>query len=133
MAGSYLEEKRRRVRRLKTTAVLTALALAAVWMRGRSAALTGAMLISDLCFAEGMAFLIWGTVCLLGNVHMFTSFTYGVKYMKRLFRGERADARTAKDDYLTYRSSRRHHDDVPFLLGVGAVCMMLSVASALLA
>lgn len=133
MAGSYLEEKRRRIRWLKTTAVLTALALAAVWLRGRSTELTGAMLISDLCFAEGMTFLIWGTIGLLGNMHMFTSFTYGVKYMKRLFCGERADARAAKDDYLAYRSSRRHHDDVAFLLGVGAVFMMISVAAALLA
>ena len=133
MAGSYLDEKRRRARRLKTTAILTASALAFVWIRGQGDALTGAVLISDLCFAEGMAFLIWGTIGLLGNVHMFTSFTYGMKYMKRLFRGNRTDARAAKDDYLTYRSSRRHHDDVLFLLGMGAVFMMLSVAAALLA
>lgn len=130
MAGSYLEAKKRRVQRFKTAAILTAVALACVWIRGHGAALAGAMLISDVCFALGMAFLIWGVICLLGNVHMFTSFTYGMKYMKRLFRGERMKAREAKEDYLTYRSSRRHHDDVPFLLGVGAVCMMLSVAAA---
>ena len=130
MAGSYLEAKRRRTQRLKTAGVLTAAALACVGIRGRGAALTGAMLISDVCFALGMAFLIWGMICLLGNVHMFTSFTYGVKYVKRLFRGERMNAREAKDDYLTYRSSRRHHDDVPFLFCVGAVCMMLSIVAA---
>ena len=132
MAGSYLEAKRRRVHRIKTAAALTAAALVCVWIRGQGVALTGAMLISDVCFALGMAFLIWGMIGLLGNLHMFTSSTYGVKAMKRLFRGDRMNAREAKDDYLTYRSSRRHHDDVPFLLGVGAVCMMLSVAAALM-
>lgn len=132
MAGSTLETKRRRTQRLKTAAVLTAAALAFVWIRGKSAAVTGAVLISDVCFALGMAYLIWGMIGLLGNLHMFTSFTYGVKSVKRLFRGERMNPGEAKEDYLTYRSSRRHHDDVPFLLGVGAVLMMLSVAAALL-
>ena len=133
MAGSYLETKRRRMQRLKTAAVLTAAALAFVLIRGQGTALTGAVLISDVCFALGMAYLIWGMIGLLGNLHMFTSFTYGVKSAKRLFRGERVNAREAKEDYLAYRNSRRHHDDVPFLLGVGAVLMMLSVAAAFLA
>ena len=133
MALSSLEAKRRRVQRLGTAAALTAAALACVWIRGQAVALTGAMLISDVCFALGMAYHICGMIGLLGNVHMFTSFTYGVKYMKRLFRGERMTAREAKEDYLTYRSTRRHHDDVPLLLGVGVVCMMLSVAAALMA
>lgn len=132
MAGSYLEAKRRRMQRLKTAATLTVVALVCVWIRGQGVVVTGAMLVSDVCFALGMAFLIWGMIGLLGNVHMFTSFTYGMKSMKRLFRGERMKALEAKEDYLTYRSSRRRHDDVPFLLGVGAVCLLLSVAAAFL-
>ena len=129
---SYLEARRRRARRLKTAAILTAAALCCVGIRARHAALRGAMLLSDVCFALGMAYLIWGTIGLLGNVHMFTSFTYGMKSVKRLFRGERMRAGEAKADYLAYRSSRRQHEDVPFLLGVGAVCMLLSVAVALM-
>ena len=55
MTGSVLETKRRRMHRLKTAAALTAAALAFVWIRGQRVALTGVMLISDVCFALGLA------------------------------------------------------------------------------
>ena len=91
---------------------------------------TGAALASDVLFAQGSAFLAWGIVRTLVNLRMFTSFSWGVKSLKKLYRGRQETSAEMKDGYLKYRSSRPTHADAPLLLICAAVLLLASAAVA---
>ena len=63
----------------------------------------------------------------LANMHMFTSLTYGVKRLKMIFRNTHESADSLKDDYIEYRNSRKHHDDVSLYMLCAATLIVISV------
>lgn len=116
-----------------TAAVLLALgaALSRVPRPGMSTG--GAALASDVLFGQATAFLVWGLIRLLVNMKMFTSFAWGVKSLRKLFRNKAENSAEMKDGYLEYRNSRPHHGDVPALMIAAAALMAASVLVAVLA
>lgn len=94
---------------------------------------TGWVLASNVFFCTSCVFIFWGMIHLLGNMHMFTSFTWGFKSFHKLLQNKQDRAEKSKEDYLAYRSSRPHHNDVPFVLIAGAIQLGLSLACSLLA
>ncbi len=82
---------------------------------------------ADLVFAQASVFLIWGLIRLLGNMRAFTSFTWGLKSLRRLIANRSMKSSHAKDEYLKYRNERPVHDDVPMLMICGGILMVLSL------
>jgi len=91
-------------------------------------AINSAHLPSDILFGMASAVLFWAMVCSLGNLHMFTSFTYGFKQLHALLRGNQKNSAEMKEDYLAYRESRPVHDNTGLVFAAGAVLLALSLA-----
>ena len=79
-----------------------------------------------------MALLFVGIAHQLTNMHMFTSLSYGVKLLKMIFRNEHKSADDLKDDYIEYRDSRKHHDDVSLYMLCAAILIAISALLSLL-
>lgn len=114
------------------SAVLLAVGLGLALAARRNYPSSGWHLAADILFAQATVFLVWGLIHLLGNMHMFTSFTWGFKSFHKLIQGKQDNAKKMKDDYLAYRSSRNHHRDVPYALIGSAVLLALSILCSLM-
>lgn len=98
--------------------------------RGREQ--TAFVWIINAIFSAGMALLLVGIAHQLTNMHMFTSLSYGVKLLKMIFRNEHKSADDLKDDYIEYRDSRKHHDDVSLYMLCAAILIAISALLSLL-
>lgn len=98
--------------------------------RGREQ--TAFVWIINAIFSAGMALLLVGIAHQLTNMHMFTSLSYGVKLLKMIFRNEHKSADDLKDDYIEYRDSRKHHDDVSLYMLCAAILIAISALFSLL-
>ena len=98
--------------------------------RGREQ--TAFVWIINAIFSAGMALLLVGIAHQLTNMHMFTSLSYGVKLLKMIFRNEHNSADDLKDDYIEYRDSRKHHDDVSLYMLCAAILIAISALLSLL-
>ena len=98
--------------------------------RGREQ--TAFVWIINAIFSAGMALLLVGIAHQLTNMHMFTSLSYGVKLLKMIFRNEHKSADDLKDDYIEYRDSRKHHDDVSSYMLCAAILIAISALLSLL-
>ena len=98
--------------------------------RGREQ--TAFVWIINAIFSAGMALLLVGIAHQLTNMHMFTRLSYGVKLLKMIFRNEHKSADDLKDDYIEYRDSRKHHDDVSLYMLCAAILIAISALLSLL-
>lgn len=99
---------------------------------GRGREQTAFVWIINAIFSAGMALLFVGIAHQLTNMHMFTSLSYGVKLLKMIFRNEHKSADDLKDDYIEYRDSRKHHDDVSLYMLCAAILIAISALLSLL-
>ena len=99
---------------------------------GRGREQTALVWIINAIFSAGMALLLVGIAHQLTNMHMFTSLSYGVKLLKMIFRNEHKSADDLKDDYIEYRDSRKHHDDVSLYMLCAAILIAISALLSLL-
>ena len=99
---------------------------------GRGREQTAFVWIINAIFSAGMALLLVGIAHQLTNMHMFTSLSYGVKLLKMIFRNEHKSADDLKDDYIEYRDSRKHHDDVTLYMLCAAILIAISALLSLL-
>ena len=106
------------------------IAVSYVICRGREQ--TAFVWIINAIFSAGMALLLVGIAHQLTNMHMFTSLSYGVKLLKMIFRNEHKSADDLKDDYIEYRDSRKHHDDVSLYMLCAAILIAISALLSLL-
>ena len=93
-------------------AFVCVLGIAVSYVIGRGREQTAFVWIINAIFSAGMALLFVGIAHQLTNMHMFTSLSYGVKLLKMIFRNEHKSADDLKDDYIEYRDSRKHHDEI---------------------
>ena len=116
-----------------TAVILLILGAGLVLFARRGQELSAMVWAGDILFGQASVLLVWGFCLQLGNAHMFTSFTYSFHQIHRLFRNKQQKSAEMKEDYLAYRNSRRHHDDVPVFLIAGCVLLAASVLLSLLA
>lgn len=102
------------------------------YLIGRGGEQTAFVWIINAIFSAGMALLFVGIAHQLTNMHMFTSLSYGVKLLKMIFRNEHKSADDLKDDYIEYRDSRKHHDDVSLYMLCAAILIAISALLSLL-
>ncbi len=88
---------------------------------------------ADLVFAQASVFLVWGIIHQLGNMRAFTSFTWGLKSLRRLIANRPIKSSHAKDEYLKYRNERPTHNDVGLLMICCGVLMVLAIILSMLA
>ena len=113
-------------------AFVCVLAIAVSYVIGRGREQTAFVWIINAIFSAGMALLLVGIAHQLTNMHMFTSLSYGVKLLKMIFRNEHKSADDLKDDYIEYRDSRKHHDDVSLYMLCAAILIAISALLSLL-
>lgn len=99
---------------------------------GRGRELTAFVWIINAVFSAGLALLFVGIAHQLTNMHMFTSLSYGVKLLKMIFRNEHKSAEVLKNDYIEYRDSRKHHDDVSLYIICAVILIAISALLSLL-
>lgn len=102
------------------------------YLIGRGGEQTAFVWIINAIFSAGMVLLFVGIAHQLTNMHMFTSLSYGVKLLKMIFRNEHKSADDLKDDYIEYRDSRKHHDDVSLYMLCAAILIAISALLSLL-
>ncbi|MBQ9306506.1 MAG: DUF3899 domain-containing protein [Clostridia bacterium] len=86
--------------------------------------------LSDLFFTECMVFLAIGVIRLLGNMHAFTSASYGFRFVHKIFRNEQknfGDAQKAKDEYLKYREEKPQHPEAKDYMILSLIFLVLSL------
>ena len=108
-------------------AFVCVLGIVVSYVIGRGREQTAFVWIINAIFSAGMALLLVGIAHQLTNMHMFTSLSYGVKLLKMIFRNEHKSADDLKDDYIEYRDSRKHHDDVSLYMLCAATLIVISV------
>lgn len=113
-------------------AFVCVLGIAVSYVIGRGREQTAFVWIINAIFSAGMALLLVGIAHQLTNMHMFTSLSYGVKLLKMIFRNEHKSADDLKDDYIEYRDSRKHHDDVSLYMLCAAILIAISALLSLL-
>lgn len=109
-------------------AFVCVLGIVVSYVIGRGREQTAFVWIINAIFSAGMALLFVGIAHQLTNMHMFTSLSYGVKLLKMIFRNEHKSADDLKDDYIEYRDSRKHHDDVSLYM----LCVAILIATSAL-
>ena len=114
-------------------AVLSAIGLVAGLYVHRSDGARWIVVLADVLFTMGSVILMWGLVRQLGNLHMFTSTTYGFHRFHDLFRGKQMKGNEMKEDYLSYRESRPNHPEAKPLILIGAVVLAVSVVVSVIA
>ena len=115
-----------------TMAFVCVLGIMVSYVIGRGREQTAFVWIINAIFSAGMALLLVGIAHQLTNMHMFTSLSYGVKLLKMIFRNEHKSADDLKDDYIEYRDSRKHHDDVSLYMLCAAILIAISALLSLL-
>ncbi len=113
-------------------AFVCVLGIVVSYVIGRGREQTAFVWIINAIFSAGMALLFIGIGHQLTNMHMFTSLSYGVKLLKMIFRNEHKSADDLKDDYIEYRDSRKHHDDVSLYMLCAAILIAISALLSLL-
>lgn len=113
-------------------AFVCVLGIGVSYVIGRGRELTAFVWIINAVFSAGLALLLVGIAHQLTNMHMFTSLSYGVKLLKMIFRNEHKSADNLKDDYIEYRNSRKHHDDVSLYTLCAAILIAISALLSLL-
>lgn len=113
-------------------AFVCVLGIAVSYVIGRGREQTAFVWIINAIFSAGMALLLVGIGHQLTNMHMFTSLSYGVKLLKMIIRNEHKSADDLKDDYIEYRDSRKHHDDVSLYMLCAAILIAISALLSLL-
>lgn len=113
-------------------AFVCVLGIAVSYVIGRGREQTAFVWIINAIFSAGMALLFVGIAHQLTNMHMFTSLSYGVKLLKMIFRNEHKSADDLKNDYIEYRDSRKHHDDVSLYMLCAAILIAISALLSLL-
>ena len=113
-------------------AFVCVLGIVVSYVIGREREQTAFVWIINAVFSAGMALLLVGIAHQLTNMHMFTSLSYGVKLLKMIFRNEHKSADDLKDDYIEYRDSRKHHDDVSLYMLCAAILIAISALLSLL-
>lgn len=113
-------------------AFVCVLGIAVSYVIGRGREQTAFVWIINAIFSAGMALLFVGIAHQLTNMHMFTSLSYGVKLLKMIFRNEHKSADDLKDDYIEYRDSCKHHDDVSLYMLCAAILIAISALLSLL-
>lgn len=113
-------------------AFVCVLGIVVSYVIGRGKEQTAFVWIINAIFSAGMALLLVGIAHQLTNMHMFTSLSYGVKLLKMIFRNEHKSADDLKDDYIEYRDSRKHHDDVSLYMLCAAILIAISALLSLL-
>ena len=113
-------------------AFVCVLGIVVSYVIGRGREQTAFVWIINAIFSAGMALLLVGIGHQLTNIHMFTSLSYGVKLLKMIFRNEHKSADDLKDDYIEYRDSRKHHDDVSLYMLCAAILIAISALLSLL-
>ena len=88
--------------------------------------------LSDLLFSMSSGALIVGLCQLVSNSGILASFPWGVKMLKRLFRGEARSGREETEDYRSYRASVGGHTEWLPLILISVILFVLSLAAALL-
>lgn len=113
-------------------AFVCVLGIVVSYVIGRGREQTAFVWIINAIFSAGMALLFVGIGHQLTNMHMFTSLSYGVKLLKMIFRNEHKSADDLKNDYIEYRDSRKHHDDVSLYMLCAAILIAISALLSLL-
>ena len=113
-------------------AFVCVLGIVVSYVIGRGREQTAFVWIINAIFSAGMALLFVGIAHQLTNMHMFTSLSYGVKLLKMIFRNEHKSADDLKNDYIEYRDSRKHHDDVSLYMLCAAILIAISALLSLL-
>ena len=113
-------------------AFVCVLGIVVSYVIGRGREQTAFVCIINAIFSAGMALLLVGIAHQLTNMHMFTSLSYGVKLLKMIFRNEHKSADDLKNDYIEYRDSRKHHDDVSLYMLCAAILIAISALLSLL-
>jgi hypothetical protein len=113
-------------------AFVCVLGIVVSYVIGRGREQTAFVWIINAIFSAGMALLLVGIAHQLTNMHMFTSLSYGVKLLKMIFRNEHKSADDLKDDYIEYRDSRKHHNDVSLYMVCAAILIAISALLSLL-
>lgn len=113
-------------------AFVCVLGIVVSYVIGRGREQTAFVWIINAIFSAGMALLLVGIAHQLTNMHMFTSLSYGVKLLKMIFRNEHKTADDLKDDYIEYRDSRKHHNDVSLYMVCAAILIAISALLSLL-
>ena len=113
-------------------AFVCVLGIVVSYVIGRGREQTAFVWIINAIFSAGMALLLVGIAHQLTNMHMFTSLSYGVKLLKMIFRNEHKSADDLKNDYIEYRDSRKHHNDVSLYLLCAAILIAISALLSLL-
>lgn len=113
-------------------AFVCVLGIVVSYVIGRGREQTAFVWIINAIFSAGMALLLVGIAHQLTNMHMFTSLSYGVKLLKMIFRNEHKSADDLKNDYIEYRDSRKHHDDVSLYMVCAAILIAISALLSLL-
>ena len=113
-------------------AFVCVLGIVVSYVIGRGREQTAFVWIINAIFSAGMALLLVGIAHQLTNMHMFTSLSYGVKLLKMIFRNEHKSADDLKADYIEYRDSRKHHDDVSLYMLCAAILIAISALLSLL-
>lgn len=113
-------------------AFVCVLGIVVSYVIGRGREQTAFVWIINAIFSAGMALLLVGIAHQLTNMHMFTSLSYSVKLLKMIFRNEHKSADDLKDDYIEYRDSRKHHDDVSLYMLCAAILIAISALLSLL-
>lgn len=113
-------------------AFVCVLGIVVSYVIGRGREQTAFVWIINAIFSAGMALLLVGIAHQLTNMHMFTSLSYGVKLLKMIFRNEHKSADDLKNNYIEYRDSRKHHDDVSLYMLCAAILIAISALLSLL-
>lgn len=113
-------------------AFVCVLGIVVSYVIGRGREQTAFVWIINAIFSAGMVLLFVGIAHQLTNMHMFTSLSYGVKLLKMIFRNEHKSADDLKNDYIEYRDSRKHHDDVSLYMLCAAILIAISALLSLL-
>lgn len=108
-------------------ALVCVLGIVLAYFIGREREQAAFVWVINAVFSAGMLLLLVGIAHQLTNMHMFTSLSYGVKLLKMIFRNEHKSSDNLKNDYIEYRNSRKHHDDVSLYILCAAILIVISV------
>ncbi|MBR1709148.1 MAG: DUF3899 domain-containing protein [Clostridia bacterium] len=86
--------------------------------------------ISDALFCLASGCLVVGLCLLLSNLKMFASFTWGIRFLRRIFRGDARTGREETEDYARYREQMGGHPEAAPLLILAVIFLALSFVCA---
>ena len=116
----------------RKAAALCAVGVALSLLRRVTLGMAPGAFLTDTLFTVASVFFCAGLIGLIKNLGMFNSMKYGTKSLIRMFRGEKQKPEDKMaGGYLEYVNSRPKTKDVPWLMGLSAVFLVLSVLCSL--